>query len=88
VVLTSGQDALLLTGDLLHTPIQAAHPGWPSSHDEDPETGAASRAALLGRARDLGWRVAVSHFARPFGLVSTDGWVGDAESRSTSGALE
>ncbi len=66
---------LLLTGDLLHLPIQIAHPEWPSSHDEDPLTGSASRAAILDRARDLGWRVAVSHFARPFGGVSNGTWM-------------
>jgi glyoxylase-like metal-dependent hydrolase (beta-lactamase superfamily II) len=74
VVLEDGEDALLLTGDLLHTPIQVTHPDWPSSHDVDPATGSASRAAILGRARELGWRVAVSHFALPFGSVSTEGW--------------
>jgi glyoxylase-like metal-dependent hydrolase (beta-lactamase superfamily II) len=74
VLLQDGGESLLLTGDLLHLPIQVAHPGWPSSHDVDPSMGSASRAATLGRARDLGWRVAVSHFARPLGRVSADGW--------------
>jgi glyoxylase-like metal-dependent hydrolase (beta-lactamase superfamily II) len=69
VLLEAGGDALLLTGDLLHVPIQAAHPDWPSNHDVDPATGSASRSAILGRARALGWHVAVSHFARPFGRV-------------------
>jgi glyoxylase-like metal-dependent hydrolase (beta-lactamase superfamily II) len=67
---------LLLAGDLLHVPVQAAHPEWPSSHDEDPSAGAASREAIIGRAREVGWRMAVSHFARPFGRPSTEGWTG------------
>lgn len=88
VLLDGGEDALLLTGDLLHMPIQVAHPEWPSSHDVDPATGSASRSAILGRARDLGWHVAVSHFARPFGHVSADGWSSETEGQPASDVLE
>jgi glyoxylase-like metal-dependent hydrolase (beta-lactamase superfamily II) len=82
-VLVDGAAAgtLLLTGDLLHLPVQAAHPEWPSGHDEDPAAGSASRAAILGRARDAGWQVGVSHFARPFGRVSDGGWTGARDER-------
>jgi glyoxylase-like metal-dependent hydrolase (beta-lactamase superfamily II) len=74
-VVSDGPATMLFTGDLLHLPIQIAHPAWESNHDEDPETGAASRVALLSRARDERWGVAVSHFSRPFGgvLPSADG---------------
>jgi glyoxylase-like metal-dependent hydrolase (beta-lactamase superfamily II) len=72
-VLTGGPFTMLFTGDLLHVPIQAAHPEWPSNHDEDPDLGATSRVALLERARDQRWAVAVSHFGRPFGGVLRDG---------------
>ena len=65
---------MLLTGDLLHLPLQVAHPEWPSSHDVDPDTGAISRVSVLARAQGAGWHVAVSHFARPFGHVVADGW--------------
>jgi glyoxylase-like metal-dependent hydrolase (beta-lactamase superfamily II) len=88
VLLEDGGDTLLLTGDLLHLPIQAAHPEWPSNHDVDPSTGSASRAATLGRARDLGWNVAVSHFARPFGRVSADGWSSETEGQPSSLPVE
>jgi glyoxylase-like metal-dependent hydrolase (beta-lactamase superfamily II) len=88
VLLEGGEETLLLTGDLLHIPIQVAHPDWPSSHDVDPTTGSVSRSAILGRARDLGWHVAVSHFARPFGGVSADGWSGEADGRPPSDTLE
>jgi glyoxylase-like metal-dependent hydrolase (beta-lactamase superfamily II) len=67
-------DELVLTGDLLHLPVQAANPTWHSSHDEDPELGARSRAALLGRARDAALLVGVPHFARPFGRIGDGGW--------------
>jgi glyoxylase-like metal-dependent hydrolase (beta-lactamase superfamily II) len=75
-VLRSGDDALLLTGDLLHLPVQAQHPDWPSSHDEDPELGAVSRSNLLARAHSEAWDVAVPHFARPFGRIGAEGWEG------------
>jgi glyoxylase-like metal-dependent hydrolase (beta-lactamase superfamily II) len=67
-------DAVLLTGDLLHLPIQAANPSWRSSHDENPALGARSRAAVLGRARDDGLLIGIPHFARPFGRLAGDGW--------------
>lgn len=81
VILEAGEERVLLTGDLLHLPVQAAHPSWPSSHDEDPGTGAASRASILGRAAGDGWLVGVPHFARPFGRVDDAGWrsVGPAD---------
>ncbi len=74
VVLESGGQVLLLTGDLLHVPVQIARPDAPSSHDVDPDAGRRSRVRLVGEARVGGWRVAVSHFARPFGRVDEGGW--------------
>jgi glyoxylase-like metal-dependent hydrolase (beta-lactamase superfamily II) len=74
VLLQADEDALLLTGDLLHQPIQVAHPEWASWHDEDEMLGVASRRILLFRAKDRGWRLAVSHFAEPFGLLTDEGW--------------
>ncbi len=68
-ILADGDASMLLTGDLLHLPIQVAHPEWRSGHDEDPALGVTSRTALLARARDARWRVAVSHFGHPFGRV-------------------
>lgn len=88
VVLTSGEETLLLTGDLVHLPIQVAHPDWRSSHDVDPDTAAISRVSVLTRARDLGWHVAVSHFARPFGHVVAQGWLGSGTGRPANDTLE
>jgi glyoxylase-like metal-dependent hydrolase (beta-lactamase superfamily II) len=73
VVVHAGDEAVLLTGDLLHLPLQAAHAEWLSGHDEDAEIGARSRVDLLARARTGRWRVGVPHLARPFGRVG-DGW--------------
>jgi glyoxylase-like metal-dependent hydrolase (beta-lactamase superfamily II) len=75
-VIESRGESLVLTGDLLHLPVQIARPEAPSSHDVDPVEGARSRGRVLIAARDAGWLVGVSHFARPFGRVGTDGWDG------------
>jgi glyoxylase-like metal-dependent hydrolase (beta-lactamase superfamily II) len=75
ILLEANGDTLLLTGDLLHQPIQILHPEWASSHDEDEMLGVAARRILLFRARDRGWQLAVTHFARPFGTVTDGGWL-------------
>lgn len=74
VLLSDGTDTVLLTGDLLHTPVQVRRSDEPSNHDVDGPEGARSRHDLLTRARYQGWIVAVSHFGRPFGRVGPDGW--------------
>jgi glyoxylase-like metal-dependent hydrolase (beta-lactamase superfamily II) len=75
-ILEAGDQRLVLTGDLLHVPPQVARPDAAPSHDEDPYEGSRSRTRILSRARDEGWWAAVSHFARPFGSVGSEGWVG------------
>jgi glyoxylase-like metal-dependent hydrolase (beta-lactamase superfamily II) len=77
VVLEDGDDAMLFTGDLLHVPVQIARPHEPGNHDLDADEAAGSRAELVRRARDGAWRVAVSHFGRPFGRVGSSGWEDD-----------
>jgi glyoxylase-like metal-dependent hydrolase (beta-lactamase superfamily II) len=79
VIVGHGAHVLLLTGDLLHLPVQVAHPEWESSHDTDPMLGVASRRVLLFRAMSGRWRVGVTHFARPFGRVGPDGWRADPD---------
>jgi hypothetical protein len=78
VVLADGPTTLLLAGDLLHLPIQVTHPEWASSHDQDPALGCETRIAILNRALENDWGLAVSHFAQPFGTVlrsgSTQAW--------------
>lgn len=75
VLVSSGRERLLLTGDALHTPPQVRLPDAPSNHDEDPEAACRSRERALGDARDGGWLVAVSHFAEPFGRVGDGEWI-------------
>jgi len=77
VLVNDGDEGLLLTGDLLHQPVQIAEREWFSAHDEDPLLGVASRRLLLWRAESHGYRIGVSHFAEPFGSIERGRWVGD-----------
>jgi glyoxylase-like metal-dependent hydrolase (beta-lactamase superfamily II) len=77
VAIGNAGETLLLTGDLLHVPAQVAHPTARSTHDEDAELGARERFTHLERARREGAFVGVSHFARPFGHVTEQGWASD-----------
>ena len=74
VLLDDGGETMLFTGDLLHVTPQVARPEWPSDHDVDPTSASRSREALLPRAHEGGWQVAVSHFGHPFGALDSDGW--------------
>ena len=74
VLVHGGDEVVLLTGDLLHLPNQFANPSWGSNHDEDPDAGARSRAAIVSAAAAGGWSVGVPHFAEPFGTVTEAGW--------------
>jgi glyoxylase-like metal-dependent hydrolase (beta-lactamase superfamily II) len=74
IVLEDDGATMLFAGDLLHVPPQVAHLDWPSNHDVDPISACRSRETLLRRAHEHGWRVAVSHFGQPFGVVGADGW--------------
>ena len=77
VLVHDGDEGLVLTGDLLHLPLQIAERQWLSEHDEDPLLAVASRRLMLWRAETGGHRVAVSHFAEPFGRIEDGRWIGD-----------
>lgn len=74
VLIRDRDEGVLLTGDLLHQPVQVAQREWFSEHDEDPLLGVASRRRLLWRAELGGYRVGVSHFAEPFGRIEDGRW--------------
>ena len=68
---TAGTRSLLLTGDLLHLPIQAAHPDVAI----EPRRGPGDRAPITGRdpagrAPGGSWTSGVHHFAEPFGTLT------------------
>ncbi|MGQ0512570.1 MAG: MBL fold metallo-hydrolase [Betaproteobacteria bacterium] len=65
-VSSSGPEAVI-TGDLMHHPVQCAEPGWASNFDNDPEAARATRRAFLSRNADRKILVLGTHFATPTG---------------------
>jgi glyoxylase-like metal-dependent hydrolase (beta-lactamase superfamily II) len=59
-----GEEAVI-TGDLMHHPIQCAEPNWASSFDSDPNAARATRRAFLERHADQPVRIFGTHFAAP-----------------------
>jgi len=61
-----GADAVI-TGDLMHHPVQCAEHGWASRFDVDPEMARRTRRAFLERYADRPVLVLGTHFATPTG---------------------
>jgi glyoxylase-like metal-dependent hydrolase (beta-lactamase superfamily II) len=70
---SAGAEAVI-TGDLMHHPVQCAHPEWGSSADVDPAAAAATRRAFLAAQADRPVGVIGTHFAGPhLGRIVRDG---------------
>lgn len=63
---SEGAEAVI-TGDLMHHPVQCAEPGWASRFDVDPEAARRTRRAFLERYADRKVLVLGTHFATPTG---------------------
>ena len=63
-IASRGEEAVI-TGDLMHHPVQCAHPEWGSVADVDPEAALATRRSFLERCSDAPVRVFGTHFATP-----------------------
>jgi glyoxylase-like metal-dependent hydrolase (beta-lactamase superfamily II) len=61
---SKGAEAVI-TGDLMHHPVQCAEPRWASNFDVDAEAARATRRAFLERYRDGKTLVLGTHFAAP-----------------------
>ena len=55
----------VITGDLMHCPVQVAEPGWGSHFDSDVEQARKTRRAFCERYADTGIRVLGTHFHHP-----------------------
>ena len=74
VRIRSGGHEAVITGDVMHHPVQCAHPEWRSASDGDPETALATRRAFLAAQADRAVLVIGTHFAAPHaGHVVRDG---------------
>jgi len=57
----------VITGDLMHHPVQCAEHGWASNFDIDPDAARSTRRAFLERYADKPVLVLGTHFATPTG---------------------
>lgn len=64
----------VVCGDVMHHPVQVAHPEWSSGFCSDPVQSAKSRRDLLERVAGTGALVLPAHFMAPYyGPVERDG---------------
>jgi glyoxylase-like metal-dependent hydrolase (beta-lactamase superfamily II) len=74
VYIRSQGEQAVITGDMLHHPVQCAHPEWTSSADSEPELAIATRRAFLARHAGTPTLVLGTHFAAPTaGRIVRDG---------------
>ena len=70
---SKGAEAVI-TGDLMHHPVQCAEPSWASNFDVDPGKARVTRRAFLEKYKDGKVLVLGTHFAVPTaGRLSADG---------------
>ncbi len=65
VRLASGGTEAVITGDLMHHPVQVAEPGWSSHFDTDVEQARETRRAFCQRYADRPVAVLGTHFHHP-----------------------
>jgi glyoxylase-like metal-dependent hydrolase (beta-lactamase superfamily II) len=65
VRLRSGGAEAVITGDLMHHPVQVAEPGWGSHFDSDLEHARQTRRAFCDRYADTSVAVLGTHFHHP-----------------------
>jgi glyoxylase-like metal-dependent hydrolase (beta-lactamase superfamily II) len=65
VRIASGDRDAVITGDLMHHPIQFIHPEWNCGADSIPEMARATRRAFIERYGDSDVLVFGTHFATP-----------------------
>ena len=63
--LSSDGKSALMTGDLMHSPVQCAHPEWSPVFDADPGLAAKTRQAILDRYCNTDTLVMTAHFPTP-----------------------
>ena len=65
VRLASADAEAVITGDLMHCPVQVAEPDWGSHFDTDPEQARKTRRAFCERYADTAVTVVGTHFHHP-----------------------
>ena len=65
VLVESGGERALITGDMIHHPVQWAEPQWHNASDVDPDQSTSTRRELAARFADGRTVVVGTHFAAP-----------------------
>lgn len=75
VLISSGDEKVVILGDVSHSPIQLLHPDWSPPFDVDPVESATTRASLFDRIEQEGLRIAAGHYPYPGfgGIVRLEG---------------
>lgn len=73
VLVNSGGEKILITGDIAHHPAQVDRCDWSPSFDFDPATASATRTKVLGQLESEGTLAAFCHFpGTGFGRIKTE----------------
>lgn len=72
VTVSSGDERVVLSGDVVNHPAQLAEPTWREVGDMDLDAAAATRRSLFGEGEGTAL-FAPSHFPQAFGRVTTEG---------------
>jgi len=75
VLVDTGDDAVLVAGDLLVHAVQLVDPDLPYALETDPEAARESRTARLAELAGRGGVLATAHLGEPFLAVTPSGWV-------------
>ncbi len=74
VNLASNGQAAVMCGDLIHSPVQCAHPDWSPKFDLEPDLAARTRQQFLASNAERGQLVLTAHFPSPsIGHVRVEG---------------
>jgi glyoxylase-like metal-dependent hydrolase (beta-lactamase superfamily II) len=75
VLISSGDEKVVILGDASHSPVQLAETGWSPAFDFDPRQSAQSRADLFDRIEQEGLKIAAGHYPYPGlgGIVRVEG---------------
>jgi glyoxylase-like metal-dependent hydrolase (beta-lactamase superfamily II) len=65
VLIESGGQQALITGDFIHHPVQMSRPEWCSSADSDPQVGLTTRKKVLADYVDSDVLIIGTHFPTP-----------------------
>jgi glyoxylase-like metal-dependent hydrolase (beta-lactamase superfamily II) len=75
VLISAGDEKVVILGDASHTPVQVSEPGWSPQYDFDPAQSARTRADLFDRIEQEGLKIAAGHYPYPGfgGVVRVEG---------------